>query len=137
MRKLLTLIPVFALMIFMSCAPSGMTLNHSGTQVELSSPNFKLVAKDITGEAESSYILGISFSYGAVTNTLAVYRLEGTGLLYKEAMQKLWKNFEEKYGPAEGKKLGLVNVRYDADVLNLLLYTQVKLYITADVVEFE
>jgi hypothetical protein len=31
----------------------------------------------------------------------------------------------------------LINVRYDADIINLLLYTKVTIYITADVVEFQ
>jgi hypothetical protein len=125
-------------MIFLfACAPSGMTLNHSTTQVELRAPNFKLVAKDITGTAEASYLVGLSYSYGMVTNSLALYRLEGSGLIYKEAMENLWKRFEEKYGAVEGRKLGLINVRYDADIINLLLYTKVTIYITADVVEFQ
>jgi hypothetical protein len=30
-----------------------------------------------------------------------------------------------------------VNVHYDTDILNLILYTEVKLFIRADVVEFK
>ena len=48
----------------------------------------------------------------------------------------LWKNYQKEYGEIEGKKLVLTNIRYDTDILNLILYTQTKLFITADVVEF-
>lgn len=133
-----TWIFITGLFLFLfSCAPAGLYLNHSNTEVQLSKPNFKIVAKNVTGTSSAEYLLGISYSYGIVTNTLALYRLNGGGMLYKEAMENLWKNFEKQNGSAIGRKLGLVNVRYDSDVLNLLLYTKVTITIQADVVEFE
>jgi hypothetical protein len=57
-------------------------------------------------------------------------------MLYKEALENLWKNFETTNGSVEGRRLALVNVRYDADALNLFVYTQPKIVIRADVVEF-
>jgi hypothetical protein len=57
--------------------------------------------------------------------------------LYDIAIQNVWQNYREKYGESEGKKLALVNIHMDNDILNLLVYTQTELCITADVVEFK
>jgi len=73
---------------------------------------------------------------GMTTNTLALVRVDGTGMLYKEALDDLWKNYEAAHGPVEGKKLALINVHYDADILNLIVYTRPKITVRADVVEF-
>lgn len=73
---------------------------------------------------------------GMATNTFALVRVYGTGLLYKEALEDLWKNYETTYGSVEGKKLALINVRYDAEALNLIVYTRPKINIRADVIEF-
>ena len=54
-----------------------------------------------------------------------------------EALENLWKEYEEKHGSVIGKKLALVNVRYDSDALNLILYTKAKISIRADIVEFK
>jgi hypothetical protein len=51
-------------------------------------------------------------------------------------MEDLWSSFEAQHGPAEGRRLALVNVRYDSDATNLLLYSDLTLAIRADVVEF-
>jgi len=68
--------------------------------------------------------------------TIDVVR-EGDGMLYKEALEKFWKNFEEKFGSIEGRDLALVNVRYDADAMNFFgLYTRPKVSIRADVIEY-
>ena len=63
--------------------------------------------------------------------------MDGTATLYDTAVRDLWKNYEGTYGSTEGKKLALVNIRYDADMLNLFIYTKTTLYIHADVVEFK
>ncbi len=57
-------------------------------------------------------------------------------MLYKEALENLWKNYETANGPVEGKRLALINVRYDSDALNLIVYTQPKIIVRADIVEF-
>jgi hypothetical protein len=57
-------------------------------------------------------------------------------MLYTEAMEALWNSYGEQHGSAENKKLALVNMRYDSETLNLLLYTRVNISIRADVVEF-
>lgn len=118
------------------CASGGMFSAGNLTDVQLQRSNFKVIARNVSGEAKAGYVLGLSFSMGAATNTFALIRVDGTGMLYKEAMENLWKDFEASHGKVEGKKLALVNVRYDGDVLNLIVYTQPKIMIRADVVEF-
>ena len=52
------------------------------------------------------------------------------------ALENLWENYEAEHGEVEKGKLALTNVRYDADILNLIVYTQLKVTVRADVVEF-
>jgi hypothetical protein len=118
------------------CATGGMFVAGNVTDVQLQKNNFKIVARDVSGEAQAGYLFGASFSMGATTNSFALVRISGTGMLYKEALQNLWKSYETANGPVEGKRLALVNVRYDAEALNLFVYTQPKIVVRADVVEF-
>ena len=122
--------------MFAGCASTGMFTASNLTEVQLLKDNFIIVARNVSGEAEAGYIFGSSFSLGMMTNTVAVLRVSGTGMLYKEALEDLWKNYEAVHGSVEGKKLALVNVRYDADALNLFVYTRPKVMVRADVVEF-
>lgn len=124
------------LMINSGCTTGGSFLAQNVTNVELSNPGFKFVARNLEGYSKANYLIGISYSTGQMANTLALIRLGGSAKLYDDAIQNLWKNYREKHGEIEGKKLVLVNVRYDTDMLNLLVYTQAELYINADVVEF-
>ncbi len=123
--------------ILSGCVTTGAFIAANVTGVELAEPNFKVVATSVSGESEANYLLGVSFSAGTITNTMALVRVGGTGQLYKEALEQLWQNYEKDHGSALGKKLALVNVRYDADILNLIVYTQVRYFIRADVVEFQ
>lgn len=133
----LLLLPALAA-LYSGCFTGGSFLANNVTNVELSSDaKFKVVAKNLQGYSKAEYLIGFSFSSGFMANTLALVRIGGTAKLYDDAVQNLWKNYEEKYGETEGKKLFLVNVRYDTDILNLFVYTQTELYIHADVVEFE
>ena len=122
--------------MFAGCASGGMFTASNVTEVQLQKNNFIIVARNVSGEAEAGYLFGSTFSLGMMTNTVAALRVSGTGMLYKEAFEDLWKNYEAVHGPVEGKKLALVNVRYDADALNLFVYTRPKVMIRADVVEF-
>jgi len=123
--------------IWGGCAPAGIFPALNLTQVGLEEGNYKLVATNVAGEAEAAYLVGLSFSNGTMAQTVALARVEGTGLLYKEAIENLWKNYEAQHGKPEGKRLALVNVRYDADPLNLLVYSRMRISVRADVVEFE
>jgi len=124
------------LALSMGCTTGGEFGAMNLTNVELTAKNFQIVATNVFGEAESAHLLGFSGGTGSRFGTIALIRVDGTGLLYKEAVEILWNNFEREHGSPEGRHLALVNVRYDSDSLNLLLYTKAKLSIRADVVEF-
>lgn len=132
--SLLTLVVFTA--VLSGCASSGMHMSSSITNVQLSEANYRIVARSISGEAKSGYILGASFGIGMYAQVFGVARVSGDKALYKSAMDNLWSNYESKHGSAEGKNLALVNVRYDIDALNLFFYTQPTLTIQADVIEF-
>jgi len=138
MRKNVVLLLILCtLFAFMSgCTTGGSFLAQNITNVELSNGNFEIAAKNIEGYSKASYLIGVSFSSGNIANTLALFRIGGTAKLYDDAIQNLWKNYREKHGETEGKKLVLANIRTDTDIINLLVYTQTELYITADVIEF-
>jgi hypothetical protein len=138
MKKTILLFLFLILLTYLSsCTTGGTFLAHNVTNVELSKPNFKVVANNLEGYSKASYLIGFTFSSGSVSNTLALVRIGGTAKLYDDAIQNVWKNYKEKYGDIEGKKLVLANIRIDNDMLNLLVYTQTEMFITADVVEFE
>jgi hypothetical protein len=127
---------LIAAALFAGCASAGMFPATNVTDVQLQRGNFTIVARNVSGEAEAGYLFGTTFSLGIMTNTVALARISGTGMLYKEALENLWKNYEAAHGPVEGKKLALVNVRYDSDALNMFVYTHSTIMIRADVVEF-
>jgi len=129
-------VAILSAFFLQGCTSSGAFLALNQTQVELAQANYSITATNVQGEAESAYVLGLSYSNGLTATTLAVGRVEGTGLLYKEALENLWKNYEMDNGTIDGKHLALTNVRYDADILNLFIYTKVKVSVRADVVEF-
>jgi hypothetical protein len=134
-KYFITLVFISFLLIT-SCSNNGMFLGMNQTNVELSEANYNIVATNLVGQSRAGYLFGFSMSLGSSTQTLAVARVEGTGMLYKEAMEDLWKNFEAEHGKTEGRKLALANVRYDSEALNLLVFTGIKVFVRADVVEF-
>lgn len=128
---------VISVTLLMGCASSGRFQSVNMTNVELSEPNYRIVATNISGEASAGYLIGLSVASGGEMQTGALLRVKGEGLLYKEALEDLWKNFEAAHGSVAGRHLALINVRYDADAMNVLgLYTQPKISIRADVIEF-
>jgi len=106
------------------------------TDVQLQKNNFKIVARGVSGKASAGYLFGVSWSVGMAANTFALIRVKGTGMLYKEALDNLWMDYQAAHGTAEGKRLALVNIHYDSDALNLFIYTSLKVMVRADVVEF-
>ncbi len=137
MKRYLNLIVVFSIAILTGCTTSGAFVATNQTNVNLEENNFSITANNVSGEAESGYLLGVSYSYGMLANTIAIARVAGTGELYSEALQNLWEKYEDEHGNIEGQNVALANVRYDTDILNLFLYTKVKVTIRADIVEFE
>jgi hypothetical protein len=139
MKRYLTiyLAVLFFALLISGCSNVGQFLSANLTDVSLDEGNYEIVAKNVYGTAKASYLLGFSMSGGYASGTFALVRVSGTGMLYKEALEELWKNYEKDHGEVEGKKLALVNVRYDSDVLNLILYTELTIAIRADIVEFK
>lgn len=118
------------------CVTGGAFPAANLTSVELRDQNYTVIATDVVGSASAGYVLGFSAGWGPQMQTLAIARVEGEGQLYGAALEDLWDQFEEEHGPAAGRALGLVNVRFDADALNLILYTKATVWVRADVVEF-
>lgn len=127
---------LITLWMLTGCTNSGAFLSLNNTQVNLQQANYTITAIGVSGEAQSAYVLGISYSTGLTANTFAIARVEGSGMLYKEALDDLWTNYEKDSGTIDGKRLALANVRYDVDILNLILYTKVKVGVRADIIEF-
>jgi len=132
---------IFVLLVYAislsGCSTGGSFLSQNVTDIELSRNNFDIIAKDLEGSAHADYLIGLSTSVGAVSNTFALVRVGGTATLYNDAIKSLWKNYEKNYGSTKGKNLVLANVRYDTDILNLILFTKTTLYIHADIIEFK
>jgi hypothetical protein len=118
------------------CTTAGTFQSQNVTNVELSETNFEILAKNVSGRAYADFLLGISSSTGSVSSTLALARVGGSATLYNDALMDLWDNYEDMYGSTEGRNLVLANVRYDTDILNLIVFTKTTLIIHADVIEF-
>lgn len=136
MRRATIAVLILSAAALAGCAQTGMFAAGSFTAVELSEPNYKVVATSVTGSAKAAYLVGVNYSTGPVTQSFSLFRISGSGHLYKEAMEGLWEQFEAEHGPVAGRRLALVNVRYDADSRNFLVYNDIALSIRADVVEF-
>ncbi len=129
-------IAIISALLLTGCTTSGAFLSANQTQVNLEQANYTITAINVSGYSETAYVLGFSYSTGFTTNTFAAGRVEGTGMLYKEALEDLWTNYERDNGAINGKRLALTNIRYDTDILNLLIYTKVMINVRADVIEF-
>lgn len=123
--------------LFIGCTNTGAFLSANQTIVNLNESNYSISATNILGEASSGYIFGLSYSTGFTVNTIAVARVSGSGMLYAEALENLWSNFEAEYGTVRNQSMALINIRYDTDILNLLVYSQLKITVRADVIEFD
>lgn len=136
MRYSILGLAVLSAFFITGCTTSGAFLSANQTMVNLEQANYNITAINVSGYAETAYVLGISYSTGLTTSTIAAGRVEGTGMLYKEALEDLWTNYEKDNGTIDGKRLALANVRYDTDILNLIIYTKVMVGVRADVIEF-
>lgn len=129
---------LFAISLIMTgCGNSGAFIASNTTQVELSEGNYRVVATNVSGSAETAYIFGGSISWGITTDSFGLIPLGGSDMLYKDAREALWNEYEDKNSSVTGKKLALVNIQYDAKTVNYFIYTKAAITITADVVEFE
>ena len=143
MRTCLHILTATLVVLFAGgCASSGAFRSTNVTNVELAEANYEIVATNVRGEASAEYLFGVSTpwlvgSRGPHMQTAALLRLDGSGLLYEEAIADLWQTYREQYGEVEGQALALVNVRYDAEALNLLVFTRPTVSVRADVVRFQ
>lgn len=136
MRTIKTLVLLGLVILLAGCFTTGTFTSVHTTSVELSEPNFEVLATGVSGQATAGYVFGVSGGMFFETTVLALARVSGSGRLYEEALADLWSQFEADYGPVEGRDLALVNVRYDVDALNLIVYTAPTVSVRADVVEF-
>ncbi len=138
MKNISLLLSLILISLFLTgCGSTGAFNSASVTEVQLSENNYQIVATNVQGQASSGYILGISSAmYGRQMQTFAIARVSGEGMLYGNALKNLWDNFRAEHGEIEGRNLALINVRYDTEALNLILYTKPTISIRADVVEF-
>lgn len=127
---------VFVATILVGCASTGAFNTLNTTDVKLSEANYEIVATSVEGEASAGHLLGVSVSVQRQLQTVSLIRIAGSDQLYGDALKDLWSNFEKQHGAVEGEELALANVRYDIDVLNLLVYTRPTVSVRADVVEF-
>jgi len=137
MKKIIYLLVLITLIALLSgCGTGGAFQAYHVTNVELSEPNFNIVARDMHGSAMQGYLIGASISQGSDVGIFALIKVAGVEKLYDTAIRELWENYRDKYGDTEGKKLALINIRHDTEILNTIIYTQAQYFITADVVEF-
>lgn len=100
------------------CASQGAFSEGTGTQVNLSSNNYKLVKAGAKGHSSGFRLLGI---------------LPITSPNYADAKARLYQSVDE---PLTGRSIALANQTEDKSTLYLILFSIPKVTITADVVEF-
>jgi hypothetical protein len=141
MKRRVTLSAAFVLLVFIlsGCGNSGAFIASNSTEVQLREANYEIVALNMTGEAETSYVFGASVSWGPATNSYGLIPIGNSAevSLYRDAQTQLWDNIKTKLGEVENRQLALVNVHYDASTANFFFYTWAKLTVVADVVEFK
>ncbi len=118
------------------CASSGRFNSTNLTNVELSEGNFRVIATNVYGEASTDYLFGFSVAQGGEMQTIGLIPLGDDRLLYKVALENLWRNFEQTHGNIEGRSLALANVRFDSEAVNAFVFTRATISVRADVVEF-
>ncbi|MCF7805976.1 MAG: hypothetical protein K9N46_16315 [Candidatus Marinimicrobia bacterium] len=136
-KPVLLISGLIALFFVSGCANSGAFLSSHQTSVELSEANYKIVATDVTGSSSLAFLMGASYSFGAASNAMGIFRVEGTGAVYQEALSDLWNNVKATAGSTEGEPIALANVRYDSEMLNLFFYTKLTVNVRADVIRFQ
>ena len=65
------------------CAQTGTFTAGNLTNLELSEPNYEVVATGVSGTAKAGYLISASFSDGAKSGSIPLFRVSGTGHLYK------------------------------------------------------
>jgi hypothetical protein len=111
------LICMVAVSFFAGCASVGTFPHSTGTSVDLTKSNFRIIKSNAIGEDSGFSVLGI---IPLVSPT------------YTNAMSALY----SKAGVSEGKAQALINVSQERSTLYLILFSIPKLTVRADVIEF-
>ena len=135
-KAILPLVIVALVMLVAGCGTMGSFRANNTTNIELSEANFNIVARNLQGSAMQGYLIGVSMQQFSDVATFGLIKVSGDEKLYDAAVKSLWQDYREKYGDPERKNLLLINIRQDTETLNTLVYTEAKLFLTADVVEF-
>lgn len=110
-------IAALSLLLAVGCASSGTLPYGTGTNVDLSRKNYKVVKSNAIGESSGFALLGI---IPIVSPT------------YPVAMSNLYKNANI----SEGSATALANVSQERSSVYLILFSIPKLTVRADVIEF-
>jgi len=118
-KRSAALAAVCLLIMFLAvgCTSTGTYPATSGTQVDLSRKNFRIVKANATGSSSGFKLLGF---------------IPITAATYSEAMSELYNNA----GVTEGTAQTLTNVTQENSTLYLLLFSIPKLTVRADIIEF-
>ena len=135
-KNILILVSGTLMISLFGCGTMGTFRGNNITNVELSQPNFNIVAKDLEGSASQGYLFGISVPQDLDVGIIGLIKISGEDKPFAAAVKKLCDDYRDKHGDPEGKKLALINIRQDTKVVNALVYAEAKIYITADVIEF-
>jgi hypothetical protein len=100
------------------CASIGHISGQTGTDVQLSKNNYKVIKAGAKGESSGFSLLGI---------------IPLSSPNYADAKEALYKSVGE---PLTGKSVALANQTQDSSILYLVLFSIPKVTITADVIEF-
>ena len=100
------------------CSSTGGNSGQTGTQVQLTQNNYKVISAGATGKSFGFKLLGI---------------LPIVSPNYADAKQDLYKSVGV---PLTGKAVALANQTEDRSTLYLILFSVPRVTITADVVEF-
>ena len=135
-KNIICLGSIILLVILSGCGTMGTFRADNLTNVELSEANFNIIARNVQGSAMQGYIFGISAAQSFGVGTFGLVRVSGVEKPYDSAMKDLWNKFQQDHGSIEGRKLALINIRQDNEVLNTFIYTEARYFITADIIEF-
>ena len=102
----------------MGCASVGRISGQTGTDVQLSKNNYKIIKAGAKGESYGFSLFGI-IPLGSPN--------------YADAKEALYKSVGE---PLTGKAVALANQTEDRSTLYLILFSIPKVTVTADVIEF-
>jgi len=112
------LIGLCGIALLSGCASVGSFQHATGTEVDFTKKNYRVVKANVTGESTGFALLGI---------------IPIVSPSYTDAMTNLSANG----GIQVGKAQALVNVSQDHSVIYLILFSIPKLTVRADIVEFQ